>query len=87
MPSLPSLYPADPQSLLPSPPPQSQLQISDSSFTLHPGESLLEQLRVTPLVAGMLRITGLQWVLNDAVEGRREFSVVGRRRKHPKGDR
>ena len=42
---------------------------------------------MTPLVAGMLRITGLQWVLNDAVEGRREFSVVGRRRKHPKGDR
>ena len=61
--------------------------ITDASFTLHPGESLLEHLRVVPLTSGWLRITGVRWVLNDAVEGHREFDVVGRRRKHPKGPR
>ncbi|GAX80359.1 hypothetical protein CEUSTIGMA_g7798.t1 [Chlamydomonas eustigma] len=71
----------------PSRPRNQHLQVSDASFTLHPGETVTEQLRVVPLSPGWLRITGVQWVLNDAVEGRRTFDVVGRRRKNPKGDR
>ena len=46
---------------------------------------LIEQLSVTALAPGWLRISGVQWVLNDAVEGRVAFDIPGRKRKRPKG--
>eukprot|EP00798_Chlamydomonas_sp_ICE-L_P000836 gene836-33567_t len=68
-------------------PKHEHLTIIDGHFVLHPGEVLVEQLRVKPLVAGWLRITGVHWILNEAVEGHIEFDVLGRKRKDPKGTR
>lgn len=65
----------------------SSVQIVDDKFTLHPGESLVEPLRVVPLVAGWLRVLGVSWVLNDGVEGRVLFEPKGKLRKKPKGPR
>ena len=67
--------------------PHAQLAVNDVRFTLHPGETLTDALTVTPLAPGWLRITGVSWVLNDAVEGHVVFNNKGRRRKHPKGTR
>ncbi|MEW5318844.1 MAG: hypothetical protein WDW38_010029, partial [Sanguina aurantia] len=66
---------------------QHHVQIMDDKFTLHPGESLVEPLRVVPLVAGWLRVLGVSWVLNDGVEGRVLFEPKGKLRKKPKGPR
>ncbi len=64
-----------------------QLHQQALSLTLHPGEAVSEVLSVTPLAAGWLRITGVAWMLNDAVEGFAPFEPKGRKRKHPKGPR
>ena len=71
----------------PFPRAHAQLHVVGDKFGLHPGEVLVEQLRVTPLVPGWLRITGVQWTLNEVVEGRVSFDVRGRHRKRPKGNR
>ncbi|GFR51289.1 hypothetical protein Agub_g13649, partial [Astrephomene gubernaculifera] len=64
-----------------------QLHIPEAQFTLHPGEALVEVLRVLPRVPGWLRVTGVVWTLNGVAHGRIAFDVKGRRRKKPKGTR
>lgn len=75
-----------PSSHTPSPSPL-QLHIAEAQFSLHPGEALVEVLRVTPRLPGWLRITGVAWTLNGTAHGRIAFDVKGRKRKRPKGTR
>ncbi|GLC57223.1 hypothetical protein PLESTB_001201000 [Pleodorina starrii] len=63
------------------------IMVSEAQLTLHPGEALVEVLRVAPHAPGWLRITGVTWTLNGVAHGRIAFDVKGRRRKRPKGTR
>ncbi|KAG2449122.1 hypothetical protein HYH02_005870 [Chlamydomonas schloesseri] len=63
------------------------LHVAEAQFTLHPGEALVEVLKVLPRAPGWLRITGVTWTLNGTAHGRITFDVKGRRRKKPKGER
>ncbi|KAG2489318.1 hypothetical protein HYH03_012150 [Edaphochlamys debaryana] len=71
-----------------APQPSSEyVHVHEAQLTLHPGEALVEVLRVMPRQPGWLRITGVTWTLNGVAHGRIAFDVKGRRRKRPKGDR
>ncbi|KXZ49490.1 hypothetical protein GPECTOR_21g716 [Gonium pectorale] len=63
------------------------IHVPEAQFTLHPGEALVEVLRVLPRAPGWLRVTGVTWTLNGVAHGRIAFDVKGRRRKKPKGTR
>ncbi len=79
--------PSDPDGEHPLAPGPQQVQIAASSFTLGPQVTQVEQLVVRPHVAGWLRLVGVQWRVNEGVEGRVYFDIKGRRRKNPKGGR
>lgn len=68
-------------------PDPSAVQVAVSRLTLHPSEVLTERLTLRPLSPGWLRVTGVAWVVEGGAEGRAAFSIKGRHRKHPKGDR
>ncbi|GIM00051.1 hypothetical protein Vretimale_5119 [Volvox reticuliferus] len=81
------LLPGQSPAALTSQPGSEFIAISEAQLTLHPGEAMVEVLRVLPHAPGWLRITGVTWTLNGVAHGRINFDVKGRRRKRPKGTR
>ncbi|GIL54165.1 hypothetical protein Vafri_9740 [Volvox africanus] len=81
------LLPGQSPAALTSQPGSEFITISEAQLTLHPGEAMVEVLRVLPHAPGWLRITGVTWTLNGVAHGRITFDVKGRRRKRPKGTR
>ena len=51
------------------------LQADESEVTLKPHESAWVALRLRPLRPGLLTLTGVEWLLNDAAPGRKAFAL------------
>lgn len=47
----------------------------------------MEALKLRPLQAGWLRVTGVEWILNGTALGAAAFDIRGKKRKRPKGTR
>lgn len=51
------------------------LQVMEQEIVVKPGDSDIVRLSILPLKPGLLRITGLEWVLNGQAQGRRLFAA------------
>ena len=51
------------------------LQVMEQEIVVKPGDSDIVRLSVLPLKPGLLRITGLEWVLNGQAQGKRLFAA------------
>ena len=49
------------------------LQVEPRELVLKPGDSEVQRLQLRPLQPGVLRLTGLEWVLDGHAHGRRMF--------------
>ena len=50
-------------------------QVMEQEIVVKPGDSDIVRLSILPLKPGLLRITGLEWVLNGQAQGRRLFAA------------
>lgn len=50
-------------------------QVMEQEIVVKPGDSDIVRLSILPLNPGLLRITGLEWVLNGQAQGRRLFAA------------
>ena len=50
-------------------------QVLEQEIVVKPGDSDIVRLSILPLKPGLLRITGLEWVLNGQAQGRRLFAA------------
>ena len=51
------------------------LQVLEQEIVIKPGDSDIVRLSIMPLKPGLLRVTGLEWVLNGQAHGRRLFAA------------
>lgn len=51
------------------------LQVMEQEIVIKPGDSDIVRLSIRPLKPGLLRVTGLEWVLNGQAQGRRLFAA------------
>ena len=51
------------------------LQVLEQDVLIKPGDSDVVRLSILPLKPGLLRVTGLEWVLNGQAQGRRLFAA------------
>ena len=51
------------------------MQVLEQEIVVKPGDSDIVRLSIVPLKPGLLRITGLEWVLNGQAQGRRLFAA------------
>ncbi|KAL3147776.1 hypothetical protein ABBQ32_002510 [Trebouxia sp. C0010 RCD-2024] len=51
------------------------LKVLEQDIVIKPGDSDIVRLTIMPLKPGLLRITGLEWVLNGQAQGRRLFAA------------
>ena len=54
---------------------QGMVQVMEQEIVVKPGDSDIVRLSILPLKPGLLRITGLEWVLNGQAQGRRLFAA------------
>ena len=50
-------------------------QVLEQEIVVKPGDSDIVRLSIVPLKPGLIRITGLEWVLNGQAQGRRLFAA------------
>jgi hypothetical protein len=51
------------------------MQVMEQEIVVKPGDSDIVRLSILPLKPGLLRITGLEWVLNGQAQGKRLFAA------------
>ena len=51
------------------------LQVLQQEIVIKPGDSDIVRLSILPLKPGLLKVTGLEWVLNGEAQGRRLFAA------------
>ncbi len=51
------------------------LQVMEQEIVVKPGDNDIVRLSILPLKPGLLRITGLEWVLNGQAQGKRLFAA------------
>ena len=51
------------------------LQVMEQEIVIKPGDNDIVRLSILPLKPGLLRVTGLEWVLNGQAQGRRLFAA------------
>ena len=56
-------------------------QVLEQEIVVKPGDSDVVRLSIVPLKPGLLRITGLEWVLNGQAQGRRLFAAKAARHR------
>ncbi len=52
-------------------------QVMEQEIVVKPGDSDIVRLSILPLKPALLRITGLEWVLNGQAQGKRLFAAKG----------
>jgi hypothetical protein len=60
-------------------------RVVEEAFTLRAGEKTVVRLKVRPLREGLLRVVGVEWVLNNIAQGRKDFPVKLPRKKRKGG--
>jgi len=50
-------------------------QVMEQEIVVKPGDSDIVRLSILPLKPALLRITGLEWVLNGQAQGKRLFAA------------
>ncbi|CAM6094407.1 unnamed protein product [Calypogeia fissa] len=60
---------------------ESQLSVSKEEFSLKPGDKFVVRLKVKPLQAGVLKVTGVRWTLSGIATGQCDFAILGPKKR------
>lgn len=66
-------------------PPGEAYRVVEEAFTLRGGERTVVRMKVRPLRGGVLRVVGVEWVLNNIAQGRKDFPVKVPKKKRKGG--
>ena len=52
------------------------VQVIEQELVIRPGDTEIARLSVLPLKPGLIRLVGLEWVLNGQAQGRQMFAAA-----------